>query len=253
MIDAYSHCGISKFLPIEAVEAVADEAGVAQAVLCQHLGEYDNSYLESVVRARPERFTAVALVDGLAEDWREALAAVAGSHAFRGLRVVDEALLANPDLAVAAASLGLVVVLYAPQGMGRLVLPVRRLLAACPTALIEITHLGNPRVEHGTLVSGRELLELASEPRVVVTLSGLSMFCPHPYAPLDELIVHTVEAFGAKRVLWGSNYPVAGADSSSYRRELDLIANGHWGLDATAVRAITHDNARRIWFEGDPA
>lgn len=249
MIDAYAHCGINKFLPVEDVRSVMDDAGVERAVLCQHLGEYDNSYLERVVLAQPERFAAVALVNGQAFGWREAVRAIARTGAFRGLRVVDDVLLANPDLVVEAAALGLATVVYAPEGIQRVLLPLRRLLEAHPDALVEITHLGNPRVEDGELVSGLKLLELASEPRVVVTLSGLSMFCEYPYGPLDELVVRAIDTFGSERVLWGSNYPVAGAGSAPYRRELDLILSGHWGLSPSAVRAITEGNAGRIWFE----
>ena len=249
MIDAYTHCGTSKFLPVEEVRSRMDGAGIARAVLCQHLGEYDNSYLESVVRAEPDRFTGVALVDSKAVGWRRALAAVAGSGAFRGLRIVDDMLAENPALGEEAASLGLVIVVYAPEGIARAVPAIRRLLAACPAATVEITHLGNPRLEGGTVVSGLELLDLAGEPGVVVTLSGLSMFCEYPHGQLDGFITATIDAFGQDRVLWGSNFPVGGGDQASYNRELDLILSCAWGLDASTVALITEDNARRIWFE----
>jgi predicted TIM-barrel fold metal-dependent hydrolase len=165
------------------------------------------------------------------------------------LRIVDAMLTENPALAEEAASLGLAIVVYAPEGIARAVAPIRRLLAARLTAIVEITHLGNPRIEAGEAVGGFELLELAREPGVVVTLSGLSMFCEYPYRELDELITATIAGFGAERLLWGSNFPVAGDDQASYDREVDLMCPGRWGLDATAVELITEGNARRIWFE----
>lgn len=250
MIDAYAHCGISKFLPIEQVRSLMDGAGIGRAVLCQHLGEYDNSYLESVVRAEPDRFTAVALVDGRHDGWRRELQSAAESGAFRGLRIVDDVLAVNPALAEEAASLGLAIVVYTPAGIGRAMTPIRRLLAARPAATVEITHLGTPRLEGGVFASGLELLELAREPGVVVTLSGLPMFCDYPHHQLDEFIAKTIEAFGPDRVLWGSNLPVGGADQALYDREVGLILSGRWGLDASAVELITEHNASRIWFEG---
>lgn len=249
MLDAYTHCGISKYLPVGKLRAVMDGAGIGRAVLCQHLGEYDNTYLESVVRAEPDRFVAVALVDSTRADWRSELQSIAESGAFRGVRIVDDVLAENPDLAEEAAALGLVIVVHAPSGIGRAVAPIRRLSAAYPNATIEVTHLGNPRLEDGSLASGLELLELAHEPGVVVTLSGLPMFCDYPYSELDELIVATFDAFGPDRVLWGSNFPVAGGDQPSYGRELDLIRSGRWGLDPAAAELVTEVNARRIWFE----
>jgi L-fuconolactonase len=250
MIDAYAHCGISKFLPIEQVRALMDGAGIGRAVLCQHLGEYDNTYLESVVRAEPDRFTAVALVDGKHDGWRRELQTAAESGAFRGLRIVDDVLTVNPALAEEAASLGLAIVVYAPAGIARAMTPIRRLLAARPAATVEITHLGTPRLEGGVVTSGFELLELAREPGVVVTLSGLPMFCDYPHDELDEFIMRTIEAFGSDRVLWGSNLPVGGADQALYDREVGLILSSRWGLDASAMELITEQNASRIWFEG---
>jgi predicted TIM-barrel fold metal-dependent hydrolase len=249
VIDAYAHCGVSKYLPVERVRSVMDGAGVERAVLCQHLGEYDNAYLASVVSAEPERFTAVALVDARTDGWRGELRALAESGAFRGLRVVDDALAEQPALAEEAAALGLVVVVYAPQGIARAVAPVRGLLARQPDATVEITHLGNPRVETGATTGGFELLELAREPGVVVTLSGFSMFCDYPHRELDDLIARTIDAFGTGRLLWGSNFPVGGDDQRAYDRDAGLIRPGRWGLDRSDVELVTGGNARRIWFD----
>ena len=41
IVDAYSHCGISKYRPVENVQDIMRRNGVARAVLVQHLGEYD--------------------------------------------------------------------------------------------------------------------------------------------------------------------------------------------------------------------
>ena len=49
-IDGYCHCGISKYQPVDVVLRVMNKHAVDRAVLCQHLGEYDNSYLAEVVK-----------------------------------------------------------------------------------------------------------------------------------------------------------------------------------------------------------
>ena len=64
MIDGYSHCGLSKYLPVEDVLAVMRGVGVDRAVLCQYLGEYDDRYLAEVVSKNPTTFAAVCLVVG---------------------------------------------------------------------------------------------------------------------------------------------------------------------------------------------
>ena len=48
---------------MEDVLAVMRSAGVGRAVLCQHLGEYDNEYLAQVVATYPATFAAVCLVN----------------------------------------------------------------------------------------------------------------------------------------------------------------------------------------------
>ena len=56
---------------MEVVLDTTAQAGVDRAVLCQHLGEYDNSYLAQVVGSRPEQFAAVLLVNPAEPDAAE--------------------------------------------------------------------------------------------------------------------------------------------------------------------------------------
>jgi hypothetical protein len=60
IVDGYAHCGISRYQPVEIVLDTMAQAGVDRAVLCQHLGEYDNSYLAEVVGSRPQQFAGSA-------------------------------------------------------------------------------------------------------------------------------------------------------------------------------------------------
>ena len=248
MIDGYSHCGISKYLPVEDVLGTMRTAGVDRAVLCQHLGEYDNSYLESVVNEHPDTFAAVCLVDPASPDWRAELRKLNAGGAFRGLRILADTLHENLALATEALALDLTLVVWAPDGIAGVLSPIRRLLAERTDGNIVITHLGAPRVEDDRMVAGWELLELAAEPGVFVTLSGQSMFCEYPYAALDELVARVIREFGASRVMWGSNYPVCGA-VDEYTRDLALATSGSWGLGPDEVEQIVDGTARRLWFD----
>jgi hypothetical protein len=42
--DAYAHCGLRKYKPVEALRAIIKENGVSRTVLVAHRGEYDHSY-----------------------------------------------------------------------------------------------------------------------------------------------------------------------------------------------------------------
>ena len=156
--------------------------GVERAVLCQHLGEYDNSYLESVVAEHPDLFRAVCLVDPAGPEWRRALRGVTVEGRFEGLRVVAATFHDNPALCAEALALRLTLVVWAEHGVADVVAAIRRLHTDHPDGRIVITHLGAPRVENDIVVAGWELLELAAQPGVFVTLSGQSMFCEYPTA-----------------------------------------------------------------------
>jgi predicted TIM-barrel fold metal-dependent hydrolase len=233
VIDAYCHCGVSKYLPLPAVQDVLRRAGVERAVLVQHLGEYDNGYLESVAREHGASFRAVALVDPERPGWPGALDAVAASGAFAGLRLTGEMLARRPELARRAADRGLVLVLELPEGVGPSVPAIRALGES--GASVVISHLGYPRPDGG------ELLELADVPSVHALLTE------YPHRRLLPFTIDALEAFGPERVLWGSNFPVCGG-ADEYVENLVYLRTGGYGLSPDEVRAVTHANAERLWF-----
>ena len=248
IIDGYAHCGISKFLPVKDVLEVTDQAGVSRCLLCQHLGEYDNSYLAGVVSRYPERFAAACLVDPDAPGAVEDLRRWHATGRFRGLRILAKTLDSNQALCLEAIRLGMNLVVYSPGGITTALPGLRRLLEQRSDGTIVISHLGDPQIKEDQLVSGRQLLELASEPSIYVLLSGLSMFCEYPYAPLGSLVSEVIGSFGPQRILWGSNFPVCG-DGEAYVRDLQMVLSGSWNLQEEEIEWITRRTAASIWFE----
>jgi L-fuconolactonase len=248
IIDAYSHCGITKFLPVEKVRATMNEAGVERAVLCQHLDEYDNSYISGIVTQYPEQFAGICLVD---PDQPDALNQLRQCHltgSFRGIRLLAEWLIHKQPFYLEAIDLGMNLVIYAPGGIRDAVPHVLKVIQARPRAKIVISHLGNPKVVEQHLTQGSELFELVGNPSVYVQLSGYSMFCDYPYTPLDGFISEVIRRFDPSRLMWGSNFPVCG-DIHSYRRDLALVQSGAWGLDQEGIQWVTGRSARRLWFD----
>ncbi len=248
IIDGYSHCGISKFLPLESVLEVMEKAGVDRVLLCQHLEEYDNTYLANVVSRYPGRFAATCLVDPEKPDAIEELRHWQATGCFRGLRILAKTLESNQELCLEAIRLNMNLVIYAPEGITRSLPSLRRLLDQRPDGTIIISHLGDPQIKENQLMSGRELLELASEPSIYVLLSGLSMFCDYPYKELDGLVSDVIRSFGASRIIWGSNFPVCG-DIQDYIRDLQMVLEGSWQLKEEEIKWITNLTAASIWFE----
>jgi L-fuconolactonase len=248
IIDAYAHCGLSKYEPIEKVREAMARAGVSRAVLVQHLGEFDNSYIGSVVAADPAHFAGVLLVDHRAANVEHTLEQWVGTGHFRGLRLTAEALLGKPGLLSLAADLGLAIVLYAPQGIRPILPQLQNALENAPTARLVVTHLGNPTLIGSTLDDAASApLELARFPNVYLQLSGMKMFCPYPHEPLYPLIEQAMVAFGAQRILWGSNYPVVGSPDD-YVADLRLLLDGRLPVPPDAIVHVAGENARRLWF-----
>jgi len=248
MIDGYTHCGLSKYRPIAEVRAVLASAGVERAVLCQHLGEYDNHYLAEVVAGEPAKFAAICLVDPVQESATSELEDWQATGRFRGVRLVAQWLSGHESLWARAVELGLILVVYAPQGMAHAAPTIGRFAAAHPDARLVVTHLGNPQVSPGEPLAN-DLLRLAAVPGVFIQLSGLGQFCEYPYLQLAELVRSIVAEFGASRIYWGSNFPVCG-DRVAYERELELVKSGPWGLNSEQIHSILTQTAAALWFPG---
>jgi L-fuconolactonase len=247
IVDGYAHCGISKYQPVEVVLETMAQAGVDRAVLCQHLGEVDNSYLAQVVGNRPEQFAAVFLVNPAEPDASEKLQQWSDTGRFRGVRLLAEWFEPYFPLWQEAVRQGLHLILYAPDGIAEAVPSIRRLLRECPRARVVVSHLGNPQLVDGRLVRGPELFQLDQEAGVLVLISGLSMFCVYPYAELREFVSDVIRRFGPQRLMWGSNFPVCG-DATAYQRDLIHFRTGEWGVSSDEIDAMVGGTAGNLWF-----
>jgi L-fuconolactonase len=249
IIDAYAHCGLSKYEPIERVREVMAAGGVSRALLVQHLGEFDNAYIGSVVASDPEHFAGVLLVDHTATNFAETLAGWVASRRFQGLRLTADALLTNPDLFAVAVDLGLAIVLYAPQGIRPILPQLERALERAPFTRLVISHLGNPTWIGSKLdEDANAVLDLARFGNAYFQLSGMNMFCAPPHEVLYPLIEQAVATFGTRRILWGSNYPVVGPQQD-YIADLRLLLDGGLPVPREAIGQIAGENAKRLWFD----
>ena len=141
------------------------------------------------------------------------------------------------------------IVLFTPLGIRPSLAPLVQQLENAPFTRVVVSHLGNPRV-HGAQAdeTAGDVLELARFANVYVQLSGMKMFCPPPHEPLHPLIERVVAAFGASRIVWGSNYPVVGSQDD-YVVDLRLLLDGRLPLPHDAISQIVGENARRLWFD----
>ena len=85
IVDTHAHAGTSWFEPVESLVFQMDRNEVDKAVLVQHRGVYDNTYLFGCVARYPGRFAVAAMVDTAQDDASATLerSAEAGAVAVR--------------------------------------------------------------------------------------------------------------------------------------------------------------------------
>ena len=247
IIDSYTHCGVDKFLPIEAVRNAMSHSGVERAVLCQHLGQFDNSYIRSCVVDEPDTFAGVAMIDPRDSRALENLETLRVEGIMRGVRMTAESVKSVPHFARRVLNCGLNLVLYCPDGISEIRLQLDQLADLEGSGHVIITHLGTPQIADEALTRGLELLECASNPVVTVTLSGLGMACEYPHEVAKDFVGATVDAFGHRRIMWGSNFPVLGG-VDDYASDLALLLDDFWELPKESIPWISGGNAKDVWF-----
>lgn len=239
--DAYAHCGRRKYRPIEDLNRAMRAAGVKRAVLVQHHGEFDNGYIESIVRADRARFRGVFLVDTEAAGAMDEVTRWAGRGWFRGIRFRAESIVKRRPLWDWAATLGLHIVADRPADA--VTEPLAQFAADHPRSRIVVTHLGYS--------ANGGPWPLAARDNVLVQVSGMHSHGNPPYEELRPWIARLHSTFGKDRLLYGSNYPVMGGEAV-YRQEIALLREGRLGVPAGDAAAVLNANAVRVWF-AEPA
>ena len=251
VIDGYTHCGLSKYYPYETLRGVLDAAGVSRVVIVQHMGEYDNAYLGGLTREHPDTVACVGLVNHRDPRARDQLAELAEGGDLKGVRLTSEMMFERPELVMAAAHLGLIIQAMPHHAPADWVPYLEAAIARHPETRVMLSHLATPRLQDAPDFAPQQpVWDLARHPGVMFQLSFPSRYAPHPHEPVYPVIAQAVEAFGAERIVWGSNYPASGG-LDEYLADLMLLLDGKLPVPDEAIEAIAGGNARRFWFGED--
>ena len=118
-----------------------------------------------------------------------------------------------------------------------------------PRLQFVLLHAGmlEDRSAFGWALWQRGMRALADCPNVAVKLSGLGTFAHRCAVELWRPVVReTVEIFGPRRCLFGSNFPIESL-WTGYDQLLDVMQECVSDLEPAARRAIFHDNAARLY------
>ena len=205
---------------VETLIASMDEAGVAKAAVVHSSTTYgfDNSYVVDGCNQYKDRLVAVGSVDMLADDlpavirgWADK--GLAGLRIFTGgsTKDFDPSELDNPKSFrawEALAELGLPMCIQTgPIGLPQ----VRMLAEKFPTVNIILDHLGRPDVLDGPpYANAASMFAMADLPNLYMKLTPrIFGDVKKEKASAETFFPRVVEAFGAQRLAWGSNFPTS--------------------------------------------
>jgi L-fuconolactonase len=218
IVDTHCHAALGWYEPIEVLLSQMDRNGVELAALIQINGQSDNTYQAECVRRYPDRLRSVVIVDTASPDAPDVLARLVAEGA-TGVRLRPDARSPGDDpLAIwrKAAELGITVSCggskeaFADDAFAAV-------FEACPSLPIVIEHLGGLKWSDVDASGPRpKILDLARFGNAYIKIHGLGEFSqrampvrePFPFVePIAPLIELAYAAFGANRMMWGSDYP----------------------------------------------
>ncbi len=207
VVDTHCHIGLQKYEPVEALLFHMERAQVSQAVLIQYMGNSDNCYLVDAMAANPGRFAAAMIVadddDGSAiRAWAE--------QGLGGVRLLADFRGRGSDPLAhwrTAAELGLVVSVFSRPDILQSD-EFSEVLRLFPELSMVIEHLGGVKPDFD-LEAFAAIAALARHENLTIKLPGFGEFChlPCPFENVPPLAELTLEAFGARRMMWGSDWP----------------------------------------------
>ena len=230
-------------------------AGVQRIVLIQ-MSFYasDNSYMLDMIRTHPAVFSGVGIVEGQPKP-RQSMLAMAG-QGVRGFRL--PAVRQSPDQWLegdlmtevwkCAADHRLVLCpLLTPAHLASL----GRMCRKFPQTPVAVDHMARIGIDGQIRPAEVDALcSLAQYPQVHVKVSAFYALGRKqaPYLDLAPMIRRLRDAFGADRLMWGSDSPFQIASPHTYRDSIDLIRSRLDFLTPAERRAMLQTTAQRLFF-----
>jgi len=225
--------------------------GVSRTVLIQVIHyKWDNSYLASVLKQYPQYFHGVARVDPVdpaAPDQLDQLT----EAGFRGVRLSPAggpegdwiAGPLMPPLWARCEQLKVPMTVLMPATR----LPeVTQLIDRYPALTVVIDHMADTPLDKPEQLA--TLLALARYPNVYVKISHLWSLSKQAYPYRDTLVMlkEIYQTYGAKRLMWGTDYPVS-LPYSDYAGIVAFYRHQLAFMSAEDREEVWHGTVQRVW------
>lgn len=261
VVDSHCHASDVWFEPVETLLFQMDHNGVAQAVLTQVLGQYDNSYQQACVARHSDRFVGVVAVDSASPEAARKLKPLAEQGA-RGVRLRPEARTPGEDPYAVwriAAECGLAV---SCGGSAANVLSTDfvKLVETFPNLRIVVEHLGGwarPDCD-GSETTRKGIAALARFPNIYLKVPPLGQIVKRAPGVLlpprgrtlalepAEILLEMLGHFGADRLMWGSDFPPL-ASREGYANGLNWTRELFAGQPNEAQAKVFGGTARAVF------
>ena len=259
-VDSQCHVSTVWYEPVESLLQQMARAGVAQAVLIQMLGQFDNGYQQDCVERYPGRFVSVVLVDPSDPGATKSLRQLAAQGSC-GVRLKPTARSPGSDpLAVwrCAEELGLAVSCVGNTA-AFLAGEFSQLLQDLPNLTVVLEHLGGtsqPDADASMRAQRLRVLELARFPNVYLKVPGLGELAVRKSPPPSEgcpfelesaaVLQEAIKAFGSRRLMWGSDFPPV-CSREGYGNALAWCRSALADLPPADLEEIFAGTARRVF------
>jgi L-fuconolactonase len=226
--------------------------GVSRTVIVQVIHyRWDNSYLADVLRQYPREFMGICRVNPEDPAAPDHLSRLTLEQGFRGVRLspsdkADGDWIRGPlmpPLWRRAAELKVPMTVLAPASRMPDLIP---LIEQNPDLTVVIDHMADSPLNEPEQLA--KLLALARYPRVFVKISHMWSLSSqaYPYADAAEQVKKVYAAFGAKRLMWGTDWPIC-LDKLSYAQAVALYRDHLDWMPAADRQQILSRTVQEIW------
>ena len=246
---------VEKGMDTEQMLAAMAEAGALKTVLVQSASLYgfDNAYIADAAQAHPDRCVALCAIDVLADDAPDVLSYWVRERGMRGIRLTMAEELDNPKTFPVwerARALGVPIdVQIRPSQFEKL----GRALAHFTDLPVMIDHAGNANrhAPDGTPAPAEppeSLLALSRYPNLYVKLTSQNVDGVREIdAPGEAFFGPILQRFGARRLLWGTDFPATADQDYGERLKQSQAAFGF--MSASDQCLVLGETALALWPE----
>ena len=234
--------------------AAMDELGIGRALLVQayYTYRFDNSYHVNSALAHKDRFRCICVIDQFAKDAPDVLAELVRKRGVRGVRLtrVRDGFAGDPQtfpLWERAAALGIPICVSARL---KDIPGARVAIERHPNAKVALEHMWAQPMDDPPYRRFEPFFAMAQYPNVYVkTTPNNSHQSRAGNSTPQRFFATLVERFGAKRIMWGSNYPAHWDKYGKIKERLALMQQDLAFLPEEDRRWIFGETALSLWPE----